>query len=170
MAAAPQRGIVVFSGGTAANSIVDVFNDIAKKRQRPLSYVIPISDNGGSSSELIRVFGGPGIGDIRSKTPLPSIHRRDHIHLNQIRIVVPITRLAYTSTILYHHLTFQVASSASYPQATLIFVRSSITAFPLLPSSPFPPGKALCLEPPRSGFLCLHLNANLSGACSTTSI
>ena len=29
--------------------------------------VIPISDNGGSSSELIRVFGGPGIGDVRSK-------------------------------------------------------------------------------------------------------
>jgi hypothetical protein len=25
-----------------------------------LSYIIPISDNGGSSSELIRVFGGPG--------------------------------------------------------------------------------------------------------------
>ena len=31
------------------------------------SSIIPISDNGGSSSELIRVFGGPGIGDIRSK-------------------------------------------------------------------------------------------------------
>jgi len=61
-----QRGIVVFSGGTAANSLVDVFNDIAQKRQCPLNYVIPISDNGGSSSELIRVFGGPGIGDIRS--------------------------------------------------------------------------------------------------------
>ena len=29
--------------------------------------IIPISDNGGSSSELIRVFGGPGIGDVRSK-------------------------------------------------------------------------------------------------------
>jgi len=29
--------------------------------------VIPISDNGGSSSELIRVFGGPGIGDVRSE-------------------------------------------------------------------------------------------------------
>jgi hypothetical protein len=28
--------------------------------------IIPISDNGGSSSELIRVFGGPGIGDVRS--------------------------------------------------------------------------------------------------------
>lgn len=31
------------------------------------SSIIPISDNGGSSSELIRVFGGPGIGDVRSK-------------------------------------------------------------------------------------------------------
>ncbi len=29
--------------------------------------IIPISDNGGSSSELIRVFGGPGIGDVRSE-------------------------------------------------------------------------------------------------------
>jgi len=72
MDSSPPRGIVVFSGGTAANSLVDVFNDIAHKRQCPLNYVIPISDNGGSSSELIRVFGGPGIGDIRSMTILPS--------------------------------------------------------------------------------------------------
>lgn len=52
-------GIVVFSGGTAANSLVDVFNKIIAKRGCPLQYIIPISDNGGSSSELIRVFGGP---------------------------------------------------------------------------------------------------------------
>ena len=52
-------GIVVFSGGTAANSLVDVFNKILGKRGCPLQYIIPISDNGGSSSELIRVFGGP---------------------------------------------------------------------------------------------------------------
>ncbi|CAG8973173.1 hypothetical protein HYALB_00008765 [Hymenoscyphus albidus] len=32
-----------------------------------VEYIIPISDNGGSSSELIRVFGGPGIGDVRSR-------------------------------------------------------------------------------------------------------
>ena len=63
-------GIVVFSGGTAANSLVDVFNELAEKRQCSLSYIIPISDNGGSSSELIRVFGGPGIGDIRSRSLL----------------------------------------------------------------------------------------------------
>ena len=63
------RGIVVFSGGSAANSLVDVFNEVTQKRASSLSYILPISDNGGSSSELIRVFGGPGIGDIRSMDP-----------------------------------------------------------------------------------------------------
>jgi hypothetical protein len=60
LAATTRGGIVVFSGGSAANSLVDVFNDVRQANNAPLSYVIPISDNGGSSSELIRVFGGPG--------------------------------------------------------------------------------------------------------------
>lgn len=68
MATTPTRKIVVFSGGSAANSLVDVFNEVIDNNSCTLSYVIPISDNGGSSSELIRVFGGPGIGDIRSMT------------------------------------------------------------------------------------------------------
>lgn len=55
-----RRGIVVFSGGSAANSLVDIFDSIAKQHASTLSYVIPISDNGGSTSELIRVLGGPG--------------------------------------------------------------------------------------------------------------
>ncbi|KAI0164585.1 UPF0052-domain-containing protein [Xylariaceae sp. FL1272] len=61
------KGIVVFGGGTATNSLVDIFEKLRESRRCTLSYVIPISDNGGSSSELIRVFGGPGIGDIRSR-------------------------------------------------------------------------------------------------------
>ncbi|ROW08129.1 hypothetical protein VPNG_06914 [Cytospora leucostoma] len=60
-------GIAVFSGGTAANSLVDVFDQITTRRKCPLHYIIPISDNGGSSSELIRVFGGPSVGDVRSR-------------------------------------------------------------------------------------------------------
>lgn len=64
------RGIVVFSGGSAANSLVDVFEKVRESKNCLLNYVIPISDNGGSSSELIRVFGGPGIGDVRSTLPL----------------------------------------------------------------------------------------------------
>ncbi|PKX97559.1 gluconeogenesis factor YvcK family protein [Aspergillus novofumigatus IBT 16806] len=63
----PNRGIVVFSGGSAANNLVDVFSRIRESKDCLLSYIIPISDNGGSSSELIRIFGGPGIGDVRSR-------------------------------------------------------------------------------------------------------
>lgn len=55
-----RNGIVVFSGGSAANSLVEVFDQVREANHSTLSYVIPISDNGGSSSELIRVFGGPG--------------------------------------------------------------------------------------------------------------
>lgn len=63
----PFRKLVVFSGGSAANSLVDVFDEVIEKNHCSLSYIVPISDNGGSSSELIRIFGGPGIGDVRSK-------------------------------------------------------------------------------------------------------
>ncbi|KAI5301327.1 hypothetical protein KEM55_004052 [Ascosphaera atra] len=61
------RGIVVFSGGSAANNLVDVFDTLRQSKECTLSYIIPMSDNGGSSSELIRIFGGPGIGDLRSR-------------------------------------------------------------------------------------------------------
>jgi 2-phospho-L-lactate transferase CofD len=58
------RNIVVFSGGSAANNLVDLFKKITEDKKCQLSYVIPISDNGGSSSELIRVFGGPGMSEV----------------------------------------------------------------------------------------------------------
>lgn len=64
-----SRKLVVFSGGSAANNLVDVFNEVIDNHLCSLTFIIPISDNGGSSSELIRVFGGPGIGDVRSKHP-----------------------------------------------------------------------------------------------------
>ncbi|KAK2598076.1 hypothetical protein QQS21_005787 [Conoideocrella luteorostrata] len=66
-ASSNRTGIVVFSGGSAANSLVDVFERVREANKASLSYVIPISDNGGSTSEIIRVFGGPGIGDVRSR-------------------------------------------------------------------------------------------------------
>ncbi|KAK8439846.1 hypothetical protein ACI3LY_004726 [Candidozyma auris] len=55
--------VVVFSGGTATNDLVHVFNSLSAS----VTYVLPISDNGGSTSEIIRVIGGPAIGDIRSR-------------------------------------------------------------------------------------------------------
>ncbi|THH11375.1 hypothetical protein EW145_g715 [Phellinidium pouzarii] len=50
---------LVISGGTGCNSICSAFGDAC--------YVLPVSDDGGSSSEIIRVLGGPSIGDIRSR-------------------------------------------------------------------------------------------------------
>lgn len=59
-------GIVIFSGGSAANSLVDDFNELAKSRNCLLTYAVAVSDNGGSSSEIQRVVGGPSVGDLRS--------------------------------------------------------------------------------------------------------
>ncbi|KAJ7071574.1 hypothetical protein C8F01DRAFT_1111091 [Mycena amicta] len=51
---------VVISGGTGGNAICSAFGPRA-------CYVLPVSDDGGSSAEIIRVIGGPSIGDIRSR-------------------------------------------------------------------------------------------------------
>ncbi|KIK18645.1 hypothetical protein PISMIDRAFT_109027, partial [Pisolithus microcarpus 441] len=51
--------LVVISGGSGGNSICNAFDNAC--------FVLPVSDDGGSSSEIIRVLGGPSIGDIRSR-------------------------------------------------------------------------------------------------------
>lgn len=71
---APRKRVVVFSGGSAANNLIEVFTDLCHQdKHRGLDFVLPISDNGGSTSEIIRVFGGPGIGDVRSEFRLASL-------------------------------------------------------------------------------------------------
>lgn len=55
--------LVVISGGTATNSLVPLYSSLSAD----LTYILPISDNGGSTSELMRVIGGPAIGDLRSR-------------------------------------------------------------------------------------------------------
>lgn len=58
-----QRKIVILSGGSATNELTEVFKSLSLN----LTFVLPVLDNGGSTSELIRVIGGPAIGDIRSR-------------------------------------------------------------------------------------------------------
>lgn len=50
-----RHSFLVVSGGTGCNSICSAFGENA-------CYVLPVSDDGGSSSEIIRVLGGPSIG------------------------------------------------------------------------------------------------------------
>ena len=52
---------LIISGGTGCNAICTAFVRAC--------YVLPVSDDGGSSSEIIRVLGGPSIGAISSPSP-----------------------------------------------------------------------------------------------------
>ncbi|CAA7271408.1 unnamed protein product [Cyclocybe aegerita] len=56
---AGEPSFLVISGGTGGNTFCSAF--------RNACYVLPVSDDGGSSSEIIRVLGGPSVGDIRSR-------------------------------------------------------------------------------------------------------
>ncbi|KAJ7560528.1 hypothetical protein O6H91_04G133800 [Diphasiastrum complanatum] len=55
--------LLVFSGGTAFNGVVEEL----KKLTTRVAHVLPVSDDGGSTAEIVRVLGGPAIGDIRSR-------------------------------------------------------------------------------------------------------
>lgn len=59
---------LVISGGTGCNAICAAFAQSA-------CYVLPVSDNGGSSSEIIRVLGGPSIGNLSFLFPAFPPHR-----------------------------------------------------------------------------------------------
>jgi len=58
-----SKSIVFFCGG---EGISELSKNI-KNSDYNISYIVPISDNGGSSSEIIKHFGGPAIGDIRKR-------------------------------------------------------------------------------------------------------
>jgi hypothetical protein len=51
---ANRASFLVISGGTGGNAICSAFGNAC--------YVLPVSDDGGSSSEIIRVLGGPSVG------------------------------------------------------------------------------------------------------------
>jgi hypothetical protein len=60
---AAQPGLVVFSGGTAFNSAASALRHLTTH----VTHVLPVSDDGGSTAEIVRVVGGPAVGDIRSR-------------------------------------------------------------------------------------------------------
>ncbi|XP_044496363.1 uncharacterized protein YNL011C isoform X2 [Mangifera indica] len=58
-----QPSLLVFSGGTAFNGVVEEL----KRFTTRVAHVLPVSDDGGSTAEIVRVLGGPAVGDIRSR-------------------------------------------------------------------------------------------------------
>ncbi|KAL9250115.1 hypothetical protein AKJ16_DCAP03223 [Drosera capensis] len=59
----PHPSLLVFSGGTAFNGVIEEM----KKLTTRVAHVLPVSDDGGSTAEIVRVLGGPAVGDIRSR-------------------------------------------------------------------------------------------------------
>lgn len=58
-----DTALVAFSGGTAFNGVVKSL----KQWTHTVAHVLPVSDDGGSTAEIVRVLGGPAVGDIRSR-------------------------------------------------------------------------------------------------------
>ncbi|KAK7246371.1 hypothetical protein RIF29_41239 [Crotalaria pallida] len=59
----PQPALLVFSGGTAFNGVIEELKNFTTR----VAHVLPVSDDGGSTAEIVRVLGGPAVGDIRSR-------------------------------------------------------------------------------------------------------
>ncbi|KAM0946036.1 putative 2-phospho-L-lactate transferase CofD, CofD-like domain superfamily [Dioscorea sansibarensis] len=59
----PPPSLLVFSGGTAFNGVVEELKKVTTR----VAHVLPVSDDGGSTAEIVRVLGGPAVGDIRSR-------------------------------------------------------------------------------------------------------
>ena len=146
-----RGGIVVFSGGSAANSLVDVFNQVREANNTTLSYVIPISDNGGSSSELIRVFGGPG------KPP-----RRAHkCKYSSLRLTAKASAMsAHASSVSFR----KTKTQRPPPSST-----SSTIASPRRMTSPAQSGTTSSRAPIPSGNASPRPSANSSAHTSTAS-
>ncbi|CAI5987404.1 unnamed protein product [Closterium sp. NIES-64] len=58
-----EPSLLVFSGGTAFNAVAEELHEWTTA----VAHVLPVSDDGGSTAEIVRVIGGPAIGDIRSR-------------------------------------------------------------------------------------------------------
>ncbi|XP_078431597.1 maternal effect embryo arrest 18 isoform X2 [Wolffia australiana] len=58
-----EPSLLVFSGGTAFNGV----SEELKKVTTRVAHVLPVSDDGGSTAEIVSVLGGPAVGDIRSR-------------------------------------------------------------------------------------------------------
>ena len=78
-----KKSIVVLSGGTATNSLID--SCFSPALYNKVTFILPISDNGGSSSEIIRLFPGAAPGDFRSRiVKLIEPKSKDDIELAKI--------------------------------------------------------------------------------------
>ncbi|KAM5578714.1 hypothetical protein ABKV19_008830 [Rosa sericea] len=61
---AAQPSLLAFFGGTAFNGVVKDLKTFTTR----FPQVLPVSDDGGSTAEIVRVLGGPVVGDVHVRS------------------------------------------------------------------------------------------------------
>ena len=77
--------VVIFSGGSAWNGLAQVLSRAGCR----CAHVMPVTDDGGSTFEVRRVFAGPAVGDIRNRLSmleLPSSSPSERALRNLLRL------------------------------------------------------------------------------------
>ena len=116
--------MLVFSGGTAFNAYV---HTLAREMEN-VTYVLPVSDNGGSTAEILRVLGGPAIGDIRSRLLRLSSVKTDEARavLDLLQFRLPIdwdeARTAWSAIVDGTHRLWTTSISDTYKQMIRTFL------------------------------------------------
>eukprot|EP00759_Apiculatamorpha_spiralis_P013086 PhF_6_TR19919/c0_g1_i3/m.28962 len=59
----PMSSMVIFSGGSGMHGLI---GPLREDNKFAFTFVLPITDDGGSTSEILRVLGGPAVGDVRN--------------------------------------------------------------------------------------------------------
>ena len=117
------RGIVVISGGTAANSLVDVFSEVSGRRQNPLNYIIGVY---GLCSHFDVVTDG------LNRSVIMAVRRAKSLECLEVRVLE--TFEVYFSDLLEGHVSLQRESFNLFDlQRLLMCDRSSRSAHPSQP-------------------------------------
>ena len=116
--------MIVFSGGTAFNAYVHTL----AREMEDVTYVLPVSDNGGSTAEILRVLGGPAIGDIRSRLLRLSSVKTDEARavLDLLQFRLPVdwdeARTAWSAIVDGTHRLWTTSISDTYKQMIRTFL------------------------------------------------
>ncbi|KAF8413767.1 hypothetical protein HHK36_001760 [Tetracentron sinense] len=94
-----QPSLLVFSGGTAFNGVVEELKNLTTR----VAHVLPVSDDGGSTAEIVRVLGRKCIPSIEGE-------RKGKIHQSYIRITASRYETALDTPPLEMELALLIAS------------------------------------------------------------
>jgi hypothetical protein len=88
--------LTIFSGGSGFNTTAILLKTVTNQ----VTYIMPVSDNGGSTAEISRVLGGPALGDIRSRLMALASHHslQEHAVTQLLKYRLPNHPCSYSTS------------------------------------------------------------------------